>query len=138
MVVSLGQTQYLPQSQSQSTFLLWPAAKTNNRSAPRYGFNLSQDDGLQTPTAGEARRTVFLHETSTPGERCITCVDYADWILRRVTSSGSQYTNTSTAACSVDFTTSSNFRSLVFGSLSLADTSGSDSRKLSTRLLFTA
>ena len=35
-----------------------------------------------------------------------------------------QYTNTSTAACSADFTTSSNFRSFVFGSLSFADTSG--------------
>ncbi len=49
-----------------------------------------------------------------------------------------QYTNTSTAACSADFTTSSNFRSFVFASLSLADTSGTDSRKLSRKLLFTA
>src|SRR2546428_10157332 len=49
-----------------------------------------------------------------------------------------QYTNTSTAAFSADFTTSSNFTSFVFGSLSLAETSGTDSRKPSRKLLFTA
>ena len=42
-----------------------------------------------------------------------------------------QCTNTSTAACSADFTTSSNFRSLVSGAFNFADTSGTDSRKLS-------
>ena len=46
-----------------------------------------------------------------------------------------QYTNTSTAAFSADFTTSSNLRSLVLGSLSLAATSGTDSRMLSRKLL---
>src|ERR1035441_533780 len=40
-----------------------------------------------------------------------------------------QYTNTSTAAFSADFTTSSNLESLVLGSLSLAAASGTDSRK---------
>jgi len=49
-----------------------------------------------------------------------------------------QYTSTSTAAFSADFTMSSNLHSLVFGSLSLADTSGTDSRKLSRKLLLTA
>ena len=34
------------------------------------------------------------------------------------------------AACSADFTTSSNFRSFVSGSFNFADTSGTDSRKL--------
>ena len=37
-----------------------------------------------------------------------------------------------------DFTTSSNFSSAVFGALSLASTSGADSRKLKSRLLLTA
>src|ERR1035441_4763565 len=41
-----------------------------------------------------------------------------------------QYTSTSTAAFSADFTTSSNLLSLVFGSFSLVATSGTDSRKL--------
>ena len=41
-----------------------------------------------------------------------------------------RYTNTSTAAFSADFTTSSNLRSLVLGSLSLAATSGTDSIQL--------
>jgi hypothetical protein len=41
-----------------------------------------------------------------------------------------QYTSTSTAACSADFTTSSNFRSDVTGSFSLAETAGTDSRKV--------
>ena len=45
-----------------------------------------------------------------------------------------QYTNTSTAACSADFTTSLNFRCFVSGSLSVAATSGTDSRKLRRRL----
>ena len=49
-----------------------------------------------------------------------------------------QYTSTSTAASWADFTTSSNFRSAVNGSLSLADTAGTDSRKLNRKLLFTA
>ena len=49
-----------------------------------------------------------------------------------------QYTSTSTAARSADFTTSSNFRSCVSGSLSFAATSGTDSRKPSRKLLFTA
>ena len=49
-----------------------------------------------------------------------------------------QYTSTSTAACSADFTTSSNWRGWVDGSLSLAETSGTDSRKLRRKLLFTA
>ena len=38
-----------------------------------------------------------------------------------------QYTKTNTAACSADFTTSSNFRSFVSGSFNFADTSGTDS-----------
>lgn len=42
---------------------------------------------------------------------------------------GAQYTSTSTAACSAAFATSSNFRSFVSGSLSFADTAGTDSRK---------
>ena len=41
-----------------------------------------------------------------------------------------QYTRMGTAACSADFTTSSNFRSFVSGSFNFADTSGTDSRKL--------
>ena len=41
-----------------------------------------------------------------------------------------QYTITSTVACSTDFTTSSNLRSFVWASFSLAATSGTDSRKL--------
>ena len=49
-----------------------------------------------------------------------------------------QYTSTSTAACCADFTTSSNFRSFVIGALSLAETSGTDSRKLNRKLLLTA
>src|SRR5207245_1957441 len=51
-----------------------------------------------------------------------------------------QYTSTSTAACSADFTTSSNFRWWPSANtpLSLADASGTDSRKLSKKLLFTA
>ena len=39
-----------------------------------------------------------------------------------------QYTKTSTAASCADLTTSSNFRSAVIGSLSLAETAGTDSR----------
>ena len=39
-----------------------------------------------------------------------------------------QYTSTSTAASCADLTTSSNFRSAVTGSLSLAETAGTDSR----------
>jgi hypothetical protein len=39
-----------------------------------------------------------------------------------------QYTSTNTAACSADFTTSSNFRSFVSGSFNFADTSGTESR----------
>ena len=39
-----------------------------------------------------------------------------------------QYTSTSTAASCADLTTSSNFRSAVTGSLSLAETAGMDSR----------
>ena len=42
---------------------------------------------------------------------------------------GLDNTNTNTAACSADFTTSSNFRSFDSGSLSLATTSSTDSRK---------
>src|SRR5439155_13379324 len=52
-----------------------------------------------------------------------------------------QYTNTNTAACSAAFTTSSNFGMATgkeFGSLSFAETSGIDSRKLSRKLLLTA
>ena len=49
-----------------------------------------------------------------------------------------QYTKTSTAASCADFTTSSNFRSAVIGSFSLAETAGTDSRKLNRKLLFTA
>ena len=49
-----------------------------------------------------------------------------------------QYTSTSTAACCADFTTSSNFSSWVFGSFSLAETSGTDSRKPKRKLLLTA
>jgi hypothetical protein len=49
-----------------------------------------------------------------------------------------QYTIMRTAACSADFTTSSNFRSRVSGSLSLGATAGTDSRKLRRKLLFTA
>ena len=54
---------------------------------------------------------------------------------------GLQYTRTKTAACSASLTISSNFGVAVcedFGSLSLAETSGTDSRKLSRKLLFTA
>ena len=46
--------------------------------------------------------------------------------------------NTNAAACSAAFTTSSNFRSFVSGSFNYADTSGTDSRKPSRKLLFTA
>ena len=49
-----------------------------------------------------------------------------------------QYTKTNTAAACADFTTSSNFRSAVTGALSLAETAGTDSRKLNSRLLLTA
>ena len=49
-------------------------------------------------------------------------------VTRKEGQPSAQYTSTSTAACSADFTTSSNFLSLAFGSLSLADTSGTDSR----------
>ena len=49
-----------------------------------------------------------------------------------------QCTSTSTAAFSADLPMSSNLHSLVLGSLSLADTSGTDSRKLSRKLLLTA
>src|SRR5437773_12281094 len=44
--------------------------------------------------------------------------------------SSAQYTSTSTAVCSASFTTSSNFLAAVCDSLSLAETSGTDSRKL--------
>ncbi len=56
----------------------------------------------------------------------------------RIRQRAAQYTSTRTAACSADFTTSSNLRSRVIGSLSFAATSGTDSRKLRRRLLFTA
>ena len=49
-----------------------------------------------------------------------------------------QYTSTSTAASRADFTTSSNLRSAVFGALSFDETSGTDSRKLNSKLLLTA
>ena len=79
----------------------------------------------------------------------ITENEITRWLGRRVKANAvevnlatvtvkTQYTSTSTAACSADFTTSSNFRSFVFGSLSFAETSGTDSRKLSRKLLFTA
>ena len=58
----------------------------------------------------------------------------ANCVLVRTSSTSSlitQYTSTSTAACSTDLTTSSNFRSFDSGSLSLAATPGTDSRKLS-------
>src|SRR5205823_4418015 len=50
----------------------------------------------------------------------------------------SQYTSTSAVASLACSTTSSNFMSFAFGSLSLAATSGTDSRKPSKKLLFTA
>jgi hypothetical protein len=49
-----------------------------------------------------------------------------------------QYTKTSTVACLADSPTSSNLDSLMLGSLSSAATSGTDSRKLSRKLLFKA
>ena len=48
-----------------------------------------------------------------------------------------QYTRTKTAASCADLTTSSNFRSAVIGSFSLAETVGTDSRKLKRKPLFT-
>lgn len=50
--------------------------------------------------------------------------------IRRLSAFKAQYTSTSTVACSTDFTTSSNLRSFVWASFSLAATSGTDSRKL--------
>src|SRR6266480_1639578 len=50
----------------------------------------------------------------------------------------SQYTSTSAVASLACSNTSSNFMSFAFGSLSLAAISGTDSRKLSKKLLFTA
>ena len=58
--------------------------------------------------------------------------------IARVIRRGNQYTSTSTAAACADFTTSSNFRSAVTGVLSVAETAGTDSRKLNSRLLLTA
>ena len=56
-----------------------------------------------------------------------------DAIIREV-----QYTSTSTAASCADFTTSEKVSSAVFGDLSLAETAGTDSRKLKIKLLLTA
>ena len=46
-----------------------------------------------------------------------------------------QYTSTSTVACSTDFTTSSNLRSLVWASFSLAATSGTDASELQRKAM---
>lgn len=41
-----------------------------NESAPRYGFTVLQDGGLRHTETG---RVFFIHETKTPGEKCVAC-----------------------------------------------------------------
>ena len=52
-------------------------------SAPRHGFNVSQDDGFQVLTTGRAGRTPFLHEASTAGKTCVTRAVSANLSLNR-------------------------------------------------------
>src|SRR5208282_2446379 len=74
---------------------------------------------------------------STPPQASTTAPHVLSLLLRWLLAP-SQYTSTNTAACSADFTTSWNFSSFVLGGLSLAETSGTDSRKLNRKLLLTA
>jgi hypothetical protein len=53
------------------------------KSAPRHGFNLSQNDGSQIFTTGGAGRALFIHEVFTPGEKCVTCAVVKNLLLNR-------------------------------------------------------
>lgn len=84
-----------------------------------------------TPTSPRHQTNRTANHTKSTNEEqeinAIPCFLSGVWRISRF--EFFQYTSTSTAACSADFITSSDFRSALIGALSFAETSGTDSRK---------